>query len=154
MGIISALLNKPEFLILDEPSNGLDPLIQKKLFKLLIELKDNGITILLSSHNLMEIKKYCERCAIIKDGKLIEISTVENLNKTNYKTVKISADEMDLENIDKINGIEIKDKESGHRVYLYKNDINELITAFSKINIKNLTLENPDLEDIFLHYYE
>jgi ABC-2 type transport system ATP-binding protein len=79
VAIVQALIHKPKLLILDEPTNGLDPLMQQKLFKTLLKIREEGTTIFLSSHNLTEVEEFCDRVAIIKEGKIIEVRSIEDL---------------------------------------------------------------------------
>ena len=81
VAIVQALIHKPKLLILDEPTNGLDPLIQKRLFELLEEANKNGTTVFLSSHNLVEVENFCDRVAVIKEGKIIDTIVIEKLSK-------------------------------------------------------------------------
>lgn len=135
VSIVCAMQHKPELFIFDEPTSGLDPLMQAEFFKLIKEYNDKGSTCFLSSHVLSEIKRYCNRAAIIREGKLITVDTVENLTKTNTKHVKLIKD-----------GIE--------EDYMYEGDVNELISSLTNHNISDITIEEPELDEIFMRYYE
>lgn len=153
VAIIQALLHKPKVLILDEPTNGLDPLIQQKLFNELLELKKQGSTIFLSSHNLAEVEEFCDRVAIIKEGKILEVRKIEDFAKKTVKKVTLKASkniEAELKNI----GGEIIGNENNTIVFNYKEDINKLISILSKYNIENLIIEEKKLSEVFMSYYE
>lgn len=148
VSIIQALLHHPKLLILDEPTNGLDPLMQKKVFEMLKEEKD--MTIFLSSHNLAEVEKHCDRVAIIKEGKIVDIKDVSKVNKgsikkvviTTYKKIKL-----------KLNGISDMSFANNELQFRYDGDINVLLEELSKYNISDIAILPLTLEDSFIEYY-
>ncbi len=149
VGIAIALMHDPKILILDEPTNGLDPLKQKEFFDILIKEKEKGTTIFLSSHNLEEVKKVCDRVGIIKNGKIIEIKEVKELINDNYQIVTLKTkNKINLENK------QIISKENNEIKFIYNENLNDLIKELSSIKIEYLTIEQPSLEQIFMHYYE
>jgi len=89
VGIVQGLLHDPQLIILDEPTGGLDPLMQKNFFELLREENRAGKTVFFSSHILSEVQKICDRVAIIREGELINIESMENLIQNNYKRVHL-----------------------------------------------------------------
>ncbi len=152
VGIIQALLHEPKLLILDEPTSGLDPLMQNIFFELLEEENKKGVTIFFSSHVLSEVQKMCGRVAIIKDGKLIKVESIENLTGNHFKNVTIAFKAADSD-ID-IDGIIKKEKKGNELKLLYKGESDKLIAELSRHQLKDLLIEEPTLEEIFLHYYE
>lgn len=150
VAIVCALQHCPELLILDEPTGGLDPLMQKEFFDILQERNKQGTTVFLSSHVLSEIQRNCTCAAIIRDGRIIACDSVEALSRTNAKRVTVHGHV----NLDKLDGVRDM-KESGDSIsFLFGGDINELIRILSSCNVSDLTVTEPDLEEIFLHYYE
>ena len=150
VAIVCALQHCPELLILDEPTGGLDPLMQKEFFDILQERNKQGTTIFLSSHVLSEIQRNCTRAAIIRDGRIIACDSVEALSKTSAKRISIHGQI----NLGKLDGVRDR-KESGDSVsFLFGGNINDLIQILSTCKISDLTITEPDLEEIFLHYYE
>ena len=136
VSIIQALLKKANIIILDEPTNGLDPLMQKRFFDLLLKEKKKGSTIFLSSHNLEDINRYCDKVAIIKDGEIVDFLNMSDINKkqkqiVSYLTVDGKKEEFEL-----------------------NEDINELIIKLSKINIEKLEIRDKSIEEEFIGYYE
>ena len=154
VGIVQGLLHEPKLLILDEPTSGLDPLMQLKFFELLEMENKKGATILFSSHILSEVQKLCNRVAIIKEGKLVTVEKISTLQENNYKKFKIdtkSAVGEDDFNLTGVTNLEVK----GHIVsFLFKGNINLVLKKIAEMDISNIWIEEPDLEEIFLHYYE
>ncbi len=150
VAIVCALQHDPELLILDEPTGGLDPLMQKEFFDILKERNQRGTTIFLSSHVLSEIQRYCTRAAIIRDGRIIACDSVEALARTNAKRISVRGQV----HLADLKGIRDK-KETGDTIsFLFSGDMNELIRTLSAGKVNDLTITEPDLEEIFLHYYE
>lgn len=153
VGIVQALLHEPKLLILDEPTGGLDPLMQSTFFQLLDEERQKGATIFFSSHILSEVQKMCDRVAIIKEGKLIKVERIETLTKNNLKKVRITLDDVETIAIN-LPGIIEQEKSANELNLLYQGEIRELLTALSTISVKDLLIEEPSLEEVFIHYYE
>lgn len=150
VGIVCAMQHKPKLYILDEPTSGLDPLIQQEFWTLLKERNEEGATIFLSSHILSEVQKQCKNAAIIREGKIIVSDTVHKLSSTTARKVNIQGIS-DLKPIDGMKDIVLN---NNYLSFLYQGDINNLLSYISTMNIKDITITEPDLEDIFLHYYE
>ena len=152
VAIVQALINNPNIVILDEPTNGLDPLIQQKLFNILLKEKAKGKTIFLSSHNLSEVEKFCDRVAVIKEGQIVDILDLKNINRDLGQRVIISSNNIEIKEIEKI-AENVKEIDKGIE-FIYKGNLNELISLLSKYDIEKLLIEEVKLEDTFLHYYE
>jgi ABC-2 type transport system ATP-binding protein len=135
VSIVCAMQHKPKLFIFDEPSSGLDPLMQNTFFELIKEYVAKGATCFLSTHVLSEVSRYCDRAAIMREGRLIKVDKVDNLTESTTKRVKVTAD-----------GV--------HEDYLYNGDVNELIKKLAGKNLQNLYIEEPSLEDMFMHFYE
>lgn len=153
IAIIQALIGEPELLILDEPTNGLDPLMQKKLFEVLVEENKKGTTIFFSSHNLNEVQKFCDRVAIIKDGKIIDVKEINKENDLTASKVIIKTDD-NLENILKELNITDYKKEENETTFIYESDINLLIKSLQNIRLYDLKITKPSFEDTFIKYHE
>lgn len=150
VAIVCALQSNPDLLILDEPTGGLDPLMQKEFFEILKERNTNGTTIFLSSHVLSEIQRNCTCAAIIRDGKIIACDSVEALAKTSAKRVTIHGT-VEFERLAGIRDIKITEDSVS---FLYSGNMNNLLKALSSGQVNDLTVTEPDLEEVFLHYYE
>jgi ABC-2 type transport system ATP-binding protein len=153
VGIVQALLHEPKLLILDEPTSGLDPLMQNTFFELLTVEREKGTTIIFSSHILSEVQKMCDRVAIIKEGQLVKVETIENLTKNNLKNIKIifeQTEPMDLE----LEGIVKKEINGNEMTLLYSGDIKALLNKLNTLPVNDLFIQEPTLEEVFMHYYE
>ena len=149
VSIVCALQHKPELLILDEPTSGLDPLMQREFFQVLQERNAEGTTIFLSSHILAEVQRNCTRAGIIREGKLIACDSVEALSRTNAKRVHVQGD-VDIKELLQVR--DLRQTENG-MTFLYGGDINQLLQVLAKQQILDLSISEPDLEEIFMHYY-
>ncbi len=153
LGIVLALMHNPQFIILDEPTSGLDPLMQNEFFDILEEEKEKGKTIFFSSHNLPEIKKICDRVAIIKDGKIVDTISIKDLTNYDFCIVTIKAP-----NIKKVNlplkNMQVRTMAKDEINFIYKGNINDLISILKDIKLDKLLIEESTIEDIFLHYYK
>ena len=150
VAIVCALQSKPSLLILDEPTGGLDPLMQHEFFDILRERSREGTTIFMSSHILSEIQRNCSRAAVIREGKIIASGSVEDLAKTNAKRVSVTGN-FDLDGLDGIRDLRTEDKSVS---FLYNGDFNCLLQRLSAGDIRDMSISEPDLEEIFLHFYE
>ena len=148
-GIVCALQHDPELLILDEPTGGLDPLIQHEFFTILQERNREGVTVFLSSHVLSEIQHNCTRAAVIREGQVIACDSVENLAQSNTRRVMLRGDVApeDLPAVKKWK------EEEGTISFLYSGSMNDLIGRLAGRDVQDLTITEPDLEEIILHYY-
>lgn len=135
VSIVCAMQHRPELLILDEPTSGLDPLMQEAFFKLLLEYNQQGTTCFLSSHILSEIKQYCRNAVIIREGVLIRTDSVENLTKTGVRRVKIETPE-------------------GKQEFVYTGSVRELIHKLDGMELEDVLIEEPSIEEVFMHYYD
>ena len=150
VAIVCALQHRPKLLILDEPTSGLDPLMQREFFEILQERNREGTTVFLSSHVLSEIQNHCRRAAIIREGRLIACDTVDALSQTNAKRAAVQGS-VDLNGL---SGVRDKQQTAEGVSFLYSGDMGGLIHALSVGKVRDLTISEPDLEEIFMHYYE
>jgi ABC-2 type transport system ATP-binding protein len=155
VAIIQAIITKPKLLILDEPTNGLDPIVQNKLFEILMNLRIAGTTIFMSSHALDEVQKYCSKVAIIKDGKIIKEANISELLFHNSKSVKIKCSNskkvsQSLKG-DDVSQIEILDETTFS--FVYSGDLNILLKKLSELDVEDIDITKVSLEDIFKSFY-
>jgi ABC-2 type transport system ATP-binding protein len=155
VGIIQGLLHQPKLIILDEPTGGIDPLIQQKFFDLLREENKKGATILFSSHNLSEVQKLCDRVAIIKEGKLIQVETISSLVDNTYKRIRLEATaKVSKSYFAGLEGVGDLLIHGNSISFLFRGHINDITKKIAGLDLTNILIEEPDLEEIFLHYYQ
>ncbi len=155
VGIIQALLHEPKLLILDEPTGGLDPLMQQTFFEILEEENKKGVTIFLSSHVLSEVQRLCEKVAIIKEGQIIEVNNVREMNNDNYKKCHIEfTSGQNIGQFEQVSGVTNLEVEGDKISFIYKGDMNELLVVISSYQLVDLSISEPSLEEIFLHFYK
>lgn len=150
VGIVCALQHNPKLCILDEPTSGLDPLMQREFFDILREKNRNGMTVFLSSHVLSEIQRNCTRAAIIREGRLIAEGSVEELAKTSAKRVNVHGDVF-LGGLKDVRDVQQFD---GGVNFLYGGGMKELLRVLAAGRVTDLSIAEPDLEEIFMHYYQ
>ena len=149
VGIVLALQHKPSLYILDEPTSGLDPLMQREFYNILKERNDEGATVFLSSHVLSEVGKYCKKAAVIRDGRILVCDSVEKLAHTGIKKVWLGdVAEMPAD----FGAINMK-LEGGALSFLYEGNAEALVKELSKLRFSDVNISDPDLEEIFMHYY-
>lgn len=149
LGIVCALQHKPDLYVLDEPTSGLDPLMQKELYAILKERRDEGATVFLSSHVLSEIGKYCDRAAVIKEGRLVACDEVENLTAKGAKRVLLKG----VKSKAVPNGA-FSVKEDGDDIsFLYLGEASDLLAAIAATSPSDFTVTDPDIDEAFMHYY-
>lgn len=153
VAIVQALLHKPKVLILDEPTNGLDPLIQQKLFRTLLDLKEKGTTIFLSSHNLTEVEEFCDRVAVIKEGKVIDVRNISDFTHKRVKRITVSLSENIIEELQSLRAENIEISGNSFS-FNYSSDINKLISILGKYKLQDLVIEERKLSETFMSYYE
>lgn len=153
VGIVQGLLHSPKLIILDEPTGGLDPLMQQTFFDILKEENERGATVLFSSHILSEVQKLCDRVAIIKEGKIVRIDTMASLKENTYLKVSIDTEVPLTESFkdDHMLNFTVVD---GNTSFLYNGNVNDLMHKLTQLNLLHINLTEPDLEEIFMHYYE
>ncbi len=149
VSIVCALQHKPKLCIFDEPTSGLDPLMQREFYAILEERNAQGAAIFLSSHVLSEVQRHCRHAAVIREGEILVVDSMEHLGKTRAKRVT-------LRGIDAPPALEgIRDvKKGGDAVnFLYSGSPEVLLNALAALPLTDVTITEPDLEEIFMHYY-
>lgn len=152
MCIVMALLSSPQFIVLDEPTAGLDPLIKREFFKLMEEEKKRGASILISSHTLTDVQRLCDRVVIIKSGKVVAIEEMQQLKTKRLKHVVIetsySHPEITLSGVSDV-------KSDGNQIrFNYNGEMKKLVKYLNSIDLDNISIEDAGLEEMFLHFYE
>ena len=152
VGIVLALMHEPELLVLDEPTLGLDPMMQSVFHDILVAEKAKGTTIIYSSHVLSEVSSICDRVGLIKDGVIIKEDYMENIIKNNYTYLTISS--KNINNIKKSLNLDIVKESNGEVTFINNLPANELIKKLAKYDINRLLVQEISLEDLFINYYK
>ena len=155
MGIIQALQHDPELAILDEPTEGLDPLMQRSFYAILDDLKAAGRTIFFSSHVLSEVERVCDRVAIVRHGRLVALQDVASLLEHRKRNVELRAADGDLPALEGIAGVSgIGRSADGRLTCQLEGDVGPFLAAIAGHRITDLTIEPAHLEEAFLELYE
>ena len=150
VAIVCALQSNPRLLILDEPTGGLDPLMQHAFFEIVREKHGAGATVLFSSHILSEVERNCTRAAVIREGQIIACDTVDNLAKTNARRVSFHG----AVSLEGLPGIRDLQQAGDSYSFLYSGSTNVLLRRLADGDVHGLSISEPDLEEVFLHYYD
>ncbi|MBU6389271.1 ABC transporter ATP-binding protein [Patescibacteria group bacterium] len=155
LGLILAMMGKPELLILDEPTVALDPLLQNLFYESLKTYQQEGGTVFISSHNLSEIERICDRVAIIRQGKLADVDNVATLRKRKMHMVTLRlAGKAAMPDPTEFGKVEIISRGSDQLTFRYTGEINDLVKRLARYEIADLEIAHASLEDVFLEFYK
>ena len=155
IGIIQALQHDPELAILDEPTEGLDPLMQRAFYAILDDLKAAGRTIFFSSHVLSEVERVCDRVAIVRRGRLVALQEVASLLEHRKRNVELRAADGDAPALDGVAGVSSIGRTADGRITCQlEGDVGPFLAAIAGHRITDLTIEPAHLEEAFLELYE
>jgi ABC-2 type transport system ATP-binding protein len=153
IGVIAAFMGHAPLLVLDEPTSGLDPLMQREFLALAAEARADGRTVFLSSHNLIEVERACDRVAIIREGRIVDVSSVGELLGAHWRSINLvlsapaAPDAFDLPNVEVA-------AMTGREVHLMvRGDVNPLLDRIAAHDVQDIAITTPDVEDLFLRYY-
>lgn len=154
LGIIQALQHDPALIIMDEPTEGLDPLNKVVLYDYLKQFKEQGKTVFFSSHDLSEVEKICDRVGLVRSGKLIALEHISDLKKKMVRRMEIylkgKYNLMDF----KDSNISVLDQQPDRLIITVKGDINPIIKTLAKYDLSNLVFPEPSLEETFMQFYK
>jgi len=158
LGLTLAMMHNPDLLILDEPTAGLDPLMQQTFNHMMQDYRDQGKTVFLSSHVLSEVQTICDRVGILRDGELKAVESIEKLTHVEFHWVKVNFRDAipnglqtQLTSLDSVDNVEMNGKSV--RMQLF-GDFDPLMRAISGGYVEGLHIEDPSLEEIFLAFYD
>ncbi len=152
LALVLTLQHKPTLLMLDEPTEGLDPLMQQALFQLLQDFQEQGGSVFMSSHILPEVERLCHRVAIIRQGKLVAVETVENLQKHSGRQMKVTLLQEPPQDLE-LPGALILQRDGRHIRLAVRGELNSLLQALTRLGVEDMVFEQASLEDIFLDMY-
>ena len=157
IGLIQAMFHKPPLLILDEPTGGLDPLVQEEFLDLVSETREEGRTVFFSSHVLSEVERVCDRVGIIREGELVAIETTQDMMNKSFRHVSITFDEpldaADIRRFESLPGVENLVSEGQNTRFTMYESSDQMVKLAARHTIANIEVERPSLEEIFLTYY-
>jgi ABC-2 type transport system ATP-binding protein len=155
LALTAALQTNPALLVLDEPTDGLDPLIQRAFEAVLAELRDNGTTIFMSSHDLAEVERTCERVAIIREGRIVAEETIGELRGRHRRTAEVTFAGEPPDGVGGIAGFTVIGRDGGSISLAVEGSIVPLLRFLAgRDDVLDVLLPQPRLEDIFLGYYD
>ncbi len=155
VGLVQAFMNKPEVLIMDEPSSGLDPLVQREFQKMMREVANEGRTIFLSSHTLSEVQRVADRVGIIRHGKLVALESVSDLRSKAMRRVELEFDApVEASVFESVPGVRDVTVDNHHVLMSFDGNMDALLTtAAERYHVVDINTQEADLEEIFLTYY-
>ncbi|MHB8792347.1 MAG: ABC transporter ATP-binding protein [Thermoleophilia bacterium] len=154
VAILLAMMHDPEILILDEPSTGLDPLMQQEFYTILGEFKSRNKTVFLSSHILTEVERVCDRVGIVREGKLVDVRAIEDLRRNKVRHMDVifleKVDEAEFRQLPQV--LDVTGTDNHIRITM-RGDVDALIKLISRYRVEDLTFTQPSLEDFFMSFY-
>ena len=154
IGLIQAFMNQPQLLILDEPSTGLDPLMQQELQALIREVQDDGSTVFLSSHTLSEVERVADRVGILRHGHLVVVERVDELKRKAIRRLDIEFEtdvtEDDFAGVASVRSVMVRGR---HASVTFDGPVRQLLQVIVDRDVLNIHSREADLEEIFLAYY-
>jgi ABC-2 type transport system ATP-binding protein len=155
IGLILAVFHQPDLLILDEPTSGLDPLMQEEFLALVREERERGCAVFLSSHELDEVERVCDRVGIIREGRLVAVERVSDLLGKTPRRVSVEfAEPVDLAGLRELPGVSDLTAGDGRISFKVAGDIDPVLKAIARHPVVDLQFARPTLEEVFLTYYE
>jgi ABC-2 type transport system ATP-binding protein len=155
VGLILAVFHQPELLILDEPTSGLDPLMQEEFLSLVREERERGCAVFISSHELDEVERVCDRVGIIRDGRLVAVERVDELLDKTPRRVSVEfAGAVDLAALRALPGVTDLEAADGRVGFKATGDVDRVLKAIAQHTVVDLEFSRPTLEEVFLTYYE
>ncbi len=154
LAIIQAFMHDPELLILDEPTLGLDPLMQREFYNLVMEEKARGKTVFLSSHILPEVERVCDRVGIIREGRMADVEEVESLKRKRRRKMELVLREDASEAMLHIPGTQLVKRDGRRLEYLVSGDVQALLKEVSTLPVQDIVFPEPTLEEAFMEFYQ
>lgn len=151
IGIIQAVFHKPDLLILDEPTTGLDPLMQDVFYNLIKELHHEGRTIFFSSHNLGEVERICHNIAVIRTGEIVALETIDNLKKKVLRKLTVILKQK-VNNLS-ISGAELISSDDFKHDFLVTGNVENLLKDLNALPVEDMVFPEPGLDEVFISYY-
>lgn len=153
IGVVAAFMGHEPLLILDEPSSGLDPLMQREFLALVAEARAGGRTVFLSSHNLVEVERTCDRVAMIRDGRIVEVVAVGELLGSLWRSVNLVLEAPPAPGAFDLPNVEVAASTGRELHLMVRGDVNPLLERIARHRVLDIAITTPDVEDLFLRHY-
>ena len=153
VGIVAAFMSRPDLLILDEPTGGLDPLVQQTVLEMVREVQADGRTVFFSSHILPEVQAVCDRVGIIRDGRLVETERVENLFARRMKRLSLTFPNTPPVGTFALDGVAELERAGQNVILEVRQNLPQVLAKAAEHNVSDIETHNVTLEEIFLAYY-
>ena len=154
VGVVSVFMGREPLLVMDEPSTGLDPLMQREFLALVAEARTDGRTVFLSSHNLPEVERACDRVAIIREGRLVKTATVAALVGDHTRSVNLVLGRPAPDAAFAMPGVTVLSSTGQDVHVMVRGDVNPLLRRLGELDVRDIAISTPDVEDLFFRYYE
>jgi len=154
VGVVQVLMGREPLLVMDEPSTGLDPLMQREFLALVAEAREAGRTVFLSSHNLTEVERACDRVAIIREGRLVKVATVQALVGDHTRSVNLLLARPAENGTFALPGVTVLSSTGQDVHVMVRGDVNPLLRRLAGLEVRDIAISTPDVEDLFFRYYE
>jgi ABC-2 type transport system ATP-binding protein len=154
LGLIQALQADPRLLILDEPTEGLDPVMQESFYRLLADLRSRGRTIFMSSHVLSEVERVCDRIAVLRKGELVLLAPVDEIRRLAPRLVRVSFSEAVARRNDLPHAYSVVEMADRHWDLSVKGPLGPLVKMLAELPVEDLEVKETRLEDVLIKYYQ
>lgn len=160
LGLVQTFMHDPSLVVMDEPTSGLDPIMQNAFYDFLESERERGVTVLFSSHVLSEVRRVCDRVAVIRDGRLVTVESIDDLLQKGGKVVTVDLGESPDEQAFAIDGVARVERvdpptDPAHNRYrlLVTGNYDGLLDVLGQYHVEDLDVRETSLDDVFLHFY-
>ncbi|MFC5367294.1 ABC transporter ATP-binding protein [Salinirubrum litoreum] len=154
LAIVQAFMHEPDLLVMDEPTAGLDPLVQERFYDFLDREVDRGATVFFSTHILSEVRRMCERVAIIREGQLVTVEEIDDLLRKSGKVVHVQSPDHLAPDDFRFEGVASVEAASGGLRLLVTGNYDELLDRLTDYHVTDLEMRETAIEDVFMHFYD
>jgi ABC-2 type transport system ATP-binding protein len=153
VGVVQAFMGNEPLLVMDEPTSGLDPLMQREFLAMVAEVRTAGRTVFLSSHNLPEVERACDRVGIIREGRLVDVSTVSELQASHWRSVSLVLAAQPPAGLFELPNVRVVSSSARDVHLMVQGDVNPLLRRIATIEVRDVSIATLEIEDVFLGYY-
>lgn len=154
VGVVQAFMGEEPLLVMDEPTSGLDPLMQREFLSMVSEVRAAGRTVFLSSHNLPEVERACDRVGIIREGRLVDVSTVHELQASHWRSVNLVLATPPPPGLFDLPDVQVVSATARDVHLMVQGDVNPLLRRLASIEVGDIAISTLEIEDVFLRLYE